>query len=208
MTRAPVHVWRAGLTATSAQLRRLDDTLDADERQRAAGLAPAQRRRFVIARGVLRAILARYLQTEPHAVKLRAGPRGKPQLAEVHGSTLCFSVSHTGDLAVYAVAESAPVGVDVERVRADVWSRRLVEQTFSVDELRQVPGASGSARNTALFRAWTRKEAYLKALGCGLVEELNQVSVPPGWLVGDLSAIPGHEGAVVVGPSASRGRHG
>jgi phosphopantetheinyl transferase len=140
-----VHIWRAHLDAVGTQVEQL---LDEPERQRADRIVrePA-RRRWVAARGVLRALLGGYLDEPPRGLRFALEPHGKPALVDAGGGRLHFNLSHSGWLAVCALTELCPVGIDVE----------LVERH---------PGAR--ARGREWLRAWVRREAEGKRLGVGV----------------------------------------
>jgi 4'-phosphopantetheinyl transferase len=123
------------------------------------------RDQFVVARGRLRALLGHYLGLEPRAVPVQYADGGKPHLPA--GYRLHFNVSHTDGLAVYAVGR-ARVGVDVERCRTIPDADGLVSRFFSRRECDQFHALPPSARPAAFLRAWTRKEAVLKAIGRGV----------------------------------------
>jgi 4'-phosphopantetheinyl transferase len=123
------------------------------------------RDQFVAARGHLRALLGRYLSIEPRAVPVLYADGGKPHLPT--GYPLHFNVSHTDGLAVFAVGH-ARVGVDVERIRPIPDADGLVTRFFSRRECAQFHALSPAERPAAFLRAWTRKEAVLKAIGRGV----------------------------------------
>jgi 4'-phosphopantetheinyl transferase len=157
---------------THVYVARLDDAgpflplLTDDERARAARFRLARiRDQFVAARGHLRALLGRYLGMEPRAVPVRYADGGKPHLPE--GYPLQFNLSHTDGLAVFAVGH-ARVGVDVERVRPIPDADGLVTRFFTRRECDQFQALPPAARPDAFLRAWTRKEAVLKAIGRGV----------------------------------------
>jgi 4'-phosphopantetheinyl transferase len=141
------------------------------------------RRRFVVARGVLRIILGRYTGFEPSQLRFRYGERGKPYLSASFGSyTLHFNVSHSHELALYAVTRDYEVGVDLEYIRPIPDAEQIAERFFSTREnvaLRAIPV---DLKYEAFFTCWTRKEAYIKARGEGLSLPLDQfdVSLAPG----------------------------
>ena len=115
-----VHVWRADLGLDAAYLRRLERNLSADERARASRFRFARDRdRFVGARGLLREILALYLNATPGRLSFGYSAHGKPFLAREEHSTLRFNVSHSFDAILFAIAHMREVGVDVEGVRND-----------------------------------------------------------------------------------------
>ncbi|MBA2285723.1 MAG: 4'-phosphopantetheinyl transferase superfamily protein [Ktedonobacteraceae bacterium] len=190
-----VHVWRAVLDVPEERAWDLEHTLAADERERAARFRfPEHRRHFIVARGILRAILGRYLGQEPETLQFCYNEYGKPAMlghtgrrraAPLHenlGDALCFNVSHAHGLALYAFARGRDVGVDVEYVRMEMAFLEIAERFFSPYEvalLRTVPPAE---QHRAFFNCWTRKEAYIKARGMGLSLALDQfdVSLTPG----------------------------
>jgi len=135
---AEVHVWRARLDVPPEGVRALEPMLASAERQRAARFRwPADRHRFIVARSALRAILAGYLRLDPRGIHLTADIRGKPRLASA--DALCFNLSHSADLALYALARHCEVGVDLERV---LWVRPpgLGEALRSVEHVLQAGG--------------------------------------------------------------------
>jgi 4'-phosphopantetheinyl transferase len=181
---AEVHVWRATLDQSPAAVRELFDVLAPDERQRAGRFHfQSDRDHFVVARGALREILSSYLGVRPGQLSFSCNPYGKPELDASWGvEDLRFNVSHSHGLALYALTRGRPVGVDIEFVRDDLDGLELAERFFSSAEgatLRAVPDGS---RAEAFFNCWTRKEAYIKAVGEGLSHPLKRftVSLAPG----------------------------
>jgi 4'-phosphopantetheinyl transferase len=220
-----VDVWVAWLDVTVSELRRLERTLTADERRRAERFRLGRHRdRFVAGRGLLRDVLGRYLGSRPEHVSFSYGARGKPALAPaVDHTPLAFNLAHSGALALVAVTANGAVGVDVERVREDVDCERIGAQFFSAHENRTLRSLPRSHREEAFFTCWTRKEAYVKARGCGLALPLDafDVSLAPGsvarllrapassdeargWWLLDCSPADGYVGAVAGdGPAAA-----
>lgn len=173
-----------------------------DECRRAGRFRLARdRRRYVVARGLLRQLLAARLGTHPRAVEFSYGAHGKPCLAP--GSAvedLRFSVSHCGELALFAFSRGREVGVDVEAVLPMRDADAVARHFFSRSELRAYRELEPSARDAGFFTCWTRKEAYLKALGGGLQSSLNEFGAPPGWSLRNFSPAPGHAAALAVEP--------
>lgn len=212
-----VHVWQASTQVPVGRLADLTQVLAPDEQERAGRFYfDRDRRRYVVARGLLRMILGRYLHCDPAALRFRYGPYGKPHVAEP-ATTLQFNLSHAGDVILYAVTDHVRVGIDVERVdrREDVMS--LARRFFSERErtlLRSLPAAK---QQTAFFACWTRKEAFIKAIGEGLSYPLDafDVTVAPEtpaallhtrtdpmaaarWRMYDLAPGPGYTAALAV----------
>jgi 4'-phosphopantetheinyl transferase len=214
-----VHVWRIALTLPAHALRELGQILAPDERARAERfLFSADRERFIAARGTLRLILGAYLACAPGEVRFRYGPHGKPALAgEPQDDPPRFNLSHSGDLALYAVTRGREVGIDVERTRPDIASETIAEQFFSPREVATLRALPVHLQEKAFFACWTRKEAYIKATGRGLAIPLASfdVTLAPGeqpalvstrndpreaarWRLCDLDAGAGYAAALAV----------
>lgn len=172
-----VHIWRASLDRPPYSLHALFDILSEEERERARRYGcPASRTRFVIGRGLLRTILARYRDTTPSEIRFRVCPQGKPILDEPNPS-LHFNVTHSHNLVLIAITQRGEVGIDVERIRPFANDLGLAERFFSQRECRLLRLMAPERRTEAFFHAWTRKEACLKALGVGLSFGLDRVEV-------------------------------
>lgn len=172
-----VHVWRAALDRSPCFLEAQLQVLSPDERERADRYScTTARSRFVVGRGLLRRILARYLDVKPCAIRFRVCPQGKPILDEPNPA-LHFNLSHSHDLVLIAITHRGEVGIDVERVRSFANDLSLAERYFSPRECRLLRMLSPENRTEAFFHAWTRKEACLKALGVGLSYGLDRVEV-------------------------------
>jgi 4'-phosphopantetheinyl transferase len=214
-----VHIWRAPLDVAEGRAEALRRSLSVDEISRAEQFLLAQDRdRFIVARGLLRAILGNYLRVAPGRVRFVYGSLGKPALApEFSRSQIHFNLSHSDDLALCAVARGRRIGVDLERARPIPDARQIVEQFFSPREITAFVALSPSRRARGFLRFWTCKEAYLKAKGEGLAVALDRVdvSVVPGrparllsvdgdtleasqWSLRELHPAPGYVAALVV----------
>ena len=214
-----VHIWRASLDVPLDVLQQYRATLSVDEVERADRFYfERDRTHFTIARGVLRAILGRVLRLEPARLRFRLNRYGKPELDIIRDAiSLRFNVSHSGGLALYAVALDREVGVDVEELRAGVAFAQIAANTFSPMEYAAFRTLPPHLMMDAFFNCWTRKEAYIKARGMGLSLSLDRfdVSLVPGspaallrtadepeavrmWSLRDLTPGPGFVGAVAA----------
>ncbi len=198
-----VEVWQASLDAPEADvLRSLQALLSADEQERANRFIFARdRRRFIAGRGILRVLLGKYLGVAPETLAFRYGANGKPALATGGHGPLHFNLAHSDDVALYAFARAAEVGIDVERIRDMADWARVGELSFPPAEFARVQAAPEAERMNAFFRAWTRQEAILKALGVGLggvTPDAAQLRVHP------LRPAPGFAGALAVGRDVRR----
>ena len=179
LSRGEVHVWRAHLEQPPEVLQRLVRTLDTDEQTRAGRFHfEKHRRRFIVGRGVLRSLLGRYLDVRSEEVRFAYGPYGKPELDTAHqAGALRFNASHSHELAVYAFVQDHDVGIDVEYIKEDFATQEIAERFFSASEVRVLRALPREEQAAAFFRCWTRKEAYIKAIGSGLSHPLDQFDV-------------------------------
>jgi 4'-phosphopantetheinyl transferase len=178
-----VHVWRLGLDPSTEMVARLRAILTDDERKRADRFAFDQhRRRFTVGRGCLRTILGQYTGIEPARIRLYHNDYGKPALDDDQGGQwLRFNVSHSGELALYALTRAREVGVDLETIRPDFAGEDIAKRFFAPAEVAALRGVPAEQRCQAFFACWTRKEAYIKARGKGLAIPLDtfEVSLAP-----------------------------
>ena len=159
------------------------------------------RSRFIVARARLRQILAAKLGVDAREIELSNGEKGKPRLAgRFAASTIRFNVSHCEDVAVFAICEGAEVGVDVEAVRSMSDVDEIAARVFSPRETASLRALQGDRRLRRFFECWTRKEAFIKAVGDGFSYALDCFDVDDacGWLVESFSPAPGFIGAVVT----------
>jgi 4'-phosphopantetheinyl transferase len=164
-----VHVWRVPLDAGPTVLDRYERFLSSDERERAGRFVfQKHRRRFIVARAVLRLLLGRYLNQEPDRLRFVYGPEGKPALADASEGCVQFNLSHSEALALYALTRGREVGIDLEWINPRVGFEELAERFFTPGEASTLHALPDHAREAAFFACWTRKEAYMKAIGKGL----------------------------------------
>ncbi len=179
-----IHVWYVELKGSPAVKQALFEILSTDERERSKRFRfQKHRHRFVIARGMLRVLLARYLWVKPDQVRFDYGPYGKPSLAKSHGrSTLRFNLAHSHEVGLYAMVHNRAIGIDVEFMREDFDVVTLASEHFSAVELASLYSLPIAKQKEGFFNCWTRKEAYIKAVGQGLSLPLNgfDVSLSPG----------------------------
>jgi 4'-phosphopantetheinyl transferase len=214
-----------GIEVVVTRLGTDDDTvrdsawlLSAGERWKASRFVlDRDRRRFVARRAQLRKLIGERLTVSPASIALSHGPLGKPALAAPFDrSGLRFNVSHSEDLAVYAFSRTN-IGVDVEAIRATDGADRVAALAFSRREYEMYRGLPAHLRPLAFLNGWTRKEAFVKAVGCGLAYPLDafDVSLTPdepasilrvgdmdgancGWRLASFFPAPGFVAAVVT----------
>lgn len=177
-----VHLWVARLESSESNFAQGFSWLSPDEVERADRFRfDKHRRAFVLGRAVLRALIASYLRVAPQEASFIYGLKGKPALVGVE-CPLSFNVSNSGDLAAYAFTLDCEIGVDVEYRRRLVEIEGIARRFFSADEVTELMGLPEGERPAAFFNCWTRKEAYIKAVGDGLSLPLDsfQVTLLPG----------------------------
>ncbi|MFJ9005172.1 4'-phosphopantetheinyl transferase family protein [Streptomyces canus] len=217
-----VDVWTVPLDGPPATVATLARILSEGEAERADRCRfENDRRRFVIAHGALRLILAGCLDVPPEELRLRRGRHGKPRLAG--SSDVRFNLSHSGELALVAVTRHQEVGVDVDRLRPGLPVEPFAERFFPASDARFVAAAAGPTERAERFlRLWTRKEAVVKAAGARLAQGLGLTvltdadtdadvvrdpsgQIPGTWSVCDLPVPDGCLAALAVaGPTAPR----
>jgi 4'-phosphopantetheinyl transferase len=214
-----VHLWSVLLDTASEKLSYFRSTLSADEKERVHRFLKIEdRERYTITRGALRFLLGAYLAIEPREVEFAYDALGKPSLAGVGAqAALNFSVSHSGAQALLGFARGRRIGVDLERVSAEVDVLELAERYFSSNEFETLRSLTAEMQHEAFYCGWTRKEAYLKARGEGIFFGLErvEVSLVPGeraiikkvsddpnvsenWILEHLLSAPNYIGAVAA----------
>jgi 4'-phosphopantetheinyl transferase len=214
-----VHVWSALLNPASAEIARFSETLSQDEKERANRFRfEKNRNEFIISRGSLRVLLGSYLGIPAHELSFAYSRYGKPYLADSdHISRMEFNLSHSEGMVVLAFTRGRKVGVDIESVERNFDFEEIAERFFSLAEQQMLRNIPAEQRGTAFFRCWTRKEAYIKALGNGLSHPLFEfdVSIAPKqisallatrpdpseadkWLIRDLPVAAGYVAALAV----------
>lgn len=213
----PVMVWRIALDPARAPHAEAVAELSEEERARAARFATdALRNRWLHGHVATRRIVARELGVVPREIVYGAESAGKPFVATPAGTGIEFSFSDSGDLALLAVARHGTLGVDVEVHRPLTDLEGIAERFFATEERVALFAVPESERAAAFYRLWTRKEAYIKALGTGLGHPLsrfvmtlasddvrlitidNDAAVAASWSVWSIDVGAGYEGALVA----------
>jgi len=175
-----IHVWRASLELAPPLLVRMTSLLNGDERERAKRLHFVDdRKRFIASHGVVRLLLSSYLDRPAGEIRFECDSYGKPWIPQQRSDRIEFSLSHSGELALVAVARGHRVGVDLELIRSNLEVQAIAKHSFAAEERLALARLSGEAQLTAFFTCWVRKEAYLKGLGFGLNVPLDSFDVSP-----------------------------
>ncbi len=178
------HVWPIALDSERWNLAALEPFLSPDEVIRARRFRFARhQRRFTICRSVLRTVLGGYLGEAPENITFEYSERGKPSLGGSFAqSGICFNVSHSDEMALIGVTRNRDIGIDIERIRHDIEFEQIARHFFSLSECATLNGLAPEAKPLGFFQCWTRKEAFIKAIGQGLGFPLHEfdVSLGPG----------------------------
>ncbi|MCK4828574.1 4'-phosphopantetheinyl transferase superfamily protein, partial [bacterium] len=176
------------------------------------------RKRFIACHGILRMICGRYLNVDPRRLRFCNGKNGKPTLAnEFDNRSIHFNLSHSHGIALYGYTRDQQIGVDIEHIHDISEMGQIAQRFFSKTENEIFRSLPESKKKEAFFHCWTRKEAFIKAIGDGLSYPLHKfdVSLIPGepakllriegdskrasrWSVQDLKPAPGFVAAFAI----------
>ena len=170
------HVWSVSKSAHENRVQAYWDILDTTEKERAMKFRFLKDRLcFIIARGVLRNLLATYTYASPEDIAFSYGFNGKPYID--HKSDIQFNVSHSGDTILLGFVQKYDIGVDVEHTKRHVEVEKVARCFFSNEEITSLLSLDRTYHTQAFYNCWTRKEAFIKALGSGLAFPLDQFVV-------------------------------
>jgi 4'-phosphopantetheinyl transferase len=214
-----IHIWYCALHQEASRCSELIQTLSLDELIRAEKFHfDRDRKNFIVCRGVLRETLGHYLGVEPDQIQFCYGKFGKPALVDTSDMPrIRFNLSHSKNLAVYAFTRDREIGVDIEHTHHIPEMDQIAEQFFSARENAVFCALPPHKKKEGFFNCWTRKEAFIKAIGGGLSVPLNKfdVSLAPGeparllkiegdsqaasrWTINELQSPSGFAAAVTV----------
>ncbi len=228
-----VQVWEIPLRVPETTLSHYFTCLSQDEKSRANRFKFADdRRRYVVTRGTLRHLLSKEFDQAPEAIAFCYGKYGKPAIDSAPNATTqatasdqpCnfhFNLSHSGELALCVLGYQQKVGIDIERLKPISRLEGMMDRCLSAAEAAQVKAMPVEKHLRAFLQRWTCKEAYLKAIGLGLIQSMQTVEVqlaPPclvrvpedcaeGWHLNLIALPEDYVGAVVVAGQAKLQTH-
>ena len=220
-----LHVWRASLNGSSAEMLYFHSLLSKDEKERAERFYfERDRGRYIVGRGILRTLLSGYLGMDAHTVRIIYGRDGKPMLEDIFNKKhLQFNLSNSNDWVVYIFGWDNPVGIDLEHVRVFDAADDFAKQFFAAQETALLNSLTHDQKWDTFFKFWTAKESFLKAKGSGLTFPLNQVEIALGsgndariasingdlqqaakWRLETFNPIAGYQAAIAVEKNQGR----
>ncbi len=224
-----IHIWGVHVPDVLDRLDTLHSTLCTEEREKAARFfRESDRQSSIAARGALRILLSGYTGLPATGIEFNYSENGKPSFVPPASSrlsgeqlgrqdacdTISFNVSHSGEWVVLAFGRNRNIGVDVEKIKRGMDVLAIATRYFAPEEITLIDDAED--QHDMFFQLWARKEAYVKALGSGLFQELNRFSVPvengalpeigekDGWIFHRLEAGSKYAAAVVTDKETAR----
>jgi 4'-phosphopantetheinyl transferase len=181
LAQGEVHVWYEDFALLQAvEINQNLQVLALDEIEKAQRFRfEKDRQNYINARSWLRKIIGKYLRISPGLLQFGYGEYGKPWLMNEEGNphSLQFNLSHSEGVAICALAWEKPLGIDVEALRFENSYDSVAENFFSQNERLALQTVASEFKQIAFFNCWTRKEAYLKARGDGLIFPLDEFDV-------------------------------
>jgi 4'-phosphopantetheinyl transferase len=170
-----IHVYLLDLRQAERELSQYQACLITDEMLRADKILHLEsKKNFIASRGALRKLLGQYLNLAPQKIQLLQNSHGKLFLPNL---PLEFNLSHSKDFAAFAFSSQGSVGIDIEYMRNLVDAEEIARRFFSAKEVADLLALPIDLQRRAFFQVWSRKEAFIKALGVGIFYPLHQFSV-------------------------------
>ncbi len=176
---AYIDVWRSRIDLAKSDVAAYAGTLSRQERERAAKFTfPDKYEEYVVTRGLLRKALSHVLKRSPGTFQFDYTASRKPYLSCSAGDApVSFNVSHSHGQALVAISVDRNIGIDIEKIRAEVEYEKLARRFFSGAEFEALMRCPPEQRVVAFFATWTRKEAFVKAVGKGIAFGLSEFDV-------------------------------
>lgn len=174
-----VDICRGLLSLSENQRKAFLEILSPEEKEKAFRFHfEKDRTAYIAARGMLRQLLAQYLDEKPESIHFGYTSFGKPFLKHpLHNAKVHFNLSHAGNLGLFAFSSEAEIGIDIEFIREDFSIDSIVDHYFCSPEIQAIQNTDPSNAFSLFFKFWTRKEAILKAMGKGLSFPLEKCNV-------------------------------
>ena len=132
-----------------------------------------ERRTYIACHALLRLILSSRLKIDPLELTFTKSLSNKPFLSE---DLAFFNISHTREAFAIAFARDFHLGIDLEKINQNINFHTIIKNHFSLKECNYVLDSKEDEINR-FFLLWTRKESLLKAIGTGIINNLDQITV-------------------------------
>jgi 4'-phosphopantetheinyl transferase len=174
-----LHVWRANLDVPDRDIQAMQSLLSPEELERSNRFFFLRDRyRFIVSHACVRSVLSRYLRIDPDQLSFEQNSFGKPAVIGVSTEMkIEYNLTHSRGFALVAATRGLQVGVDVEYIRSDFGGLNIARRFFSNAEYHVLLSLPAELQSEAFFRCWTRKEAFIKAKGKGLLFPLDEFDV-------------------------------
>ena len=176
-----VHLWVIPLDIDPQEREKLVTLLSPEEKKRAEKFYfDRDRNRYIVARARLRTLLGQYLSVQPQRLIFGYNVFGKPFLVSpVFRETVQFNLSHSHDWGLIGITTAGPIGVDIEKIKSSIEADTIGKRFFAKGEVEVLSAAPSSKKLDIFFSCWTRKEAFIKAIGKGLTFSLQDFEINP-----------------------------
>lgn len=172
-----IHIWLINIDDFTQHLQFFSNFLSPEELLRASKYRGDNlQNNFIINRGLLRAILAKYLPTNPHEIEFNYQSKGKPFIINSNPNQIKFNLSHKNKYTIYSICNN-DLGIDIEAIRSNINVEDIAKRFFTAHEYNKLCRFSAAKQLEYFFQLWTAKEAYLKAIGEGLSGGLNSINL-------------------------------
>lgn len=170
-----IHIWLVDLETQLQNLKAYWSYLSKIEQSRAIKFRfESHKNNYIIRTGILRILLSNHLMCQPNEIEFEVGEFGKPKL---NNSTLTFNLSHSKSKALIALTQNIEIGIDLEYIDASIDAKTIAIHFFSNDEMKQLYTLNNENLADEFFNIWSKKEAFIKAIGTGLTYPLDAFDV-------------------------------
>jgi len=203
-----IDIWTIPLDTNHDSTEALKKLLDTQELERYDKLHPNHQHRYLVSHAACRQILGGYTNTSAKQISYNKNDHGKPALD--HENPVYFNLTHSHDLAILAISKYSEIGVDVEYFKNKASWKKIAQRFFTETEVSYLQNQPEDMQENLFFQIWTRKEAYIKAIGTGLstslssfdattsktIKPLNSTKSKAIWYQEDLNLSTQYTGAV------------
>lgn len=182
-----IDIWKVSIDTLPIDITSLIDLLDNLERERYQHLHKNHQLTYLVSHAACRQILAKYLTVPAEQIKYKKNQYGKPLLD--HETSIHFNMSHSHYYALIAVSNHSEIGVDIEYIEKKTSWEKIARRFFHDKEIAFLFDSDPSKQKSIFFQIWTRKEAYIKALGTGFSTPFSSFNVTEENITNDTNTI-------------------